>query len=94
MFRHGTMAFLPPEVPFFVHGLIRMAGACSSPALCSASWPVGITGTPAWARMIGHHSGCFNLIEYALRDRAGVYTLWTLLPAKSEEEYRQISKAA
>src|SRR5580700_10994734 len=26
LFRHGTFAFLPSEVPFFVHGLIKVAG--------------------------------------------------------------------
>ena len=26
LFRHGTYGFLPPDVPFFVHGIVRTAG--------------------------------------------------------------------
>jgi hypothetical protein len=38
--------------------------------------------------------GCFSLVEMPLGTALGIYTLWVLLPAQSEQEYRQISKVA
>ena len=32
MFRHGTFDFLPPDVPFFVHHIIRGAGVLPKPS--------------------------------------------------------------
>lgn len=95
MFRHGTMAFLPRDVPFFVHGLVRMAGGlllAGAVLGIMAGW--GLLERQPWARMMAIILGCFNLIDMPFGTALGVYTLWTLLPAKSEEEYRQISRAA
>ncbi|MBZ5618736.1 MAG: hypothetical protein LAQ69_08445 [Acidobacteriia bacterium] len=95
MFRHGTVSFLPPEVPFFVHGLIKAAGGLilASAALgIMAGW--GLLERQPWARMLAIIIGCFNLIDMPFGTGLGVYTLWVLLPAKSEEEYRQIARAA
>ena len=95
MFRHGTMPFLPPEVPFFVHGLIRAAGGlllAGAVVGIMAGW--GLLERQPWARMLSIVIGCFNLIDMPFGTALGIYTLWVLLPAKSEEEYRQISRAA
>jgi hypothetical protein len=35
-----------------------------------------------------------NLIDMPFGTALGTYTLWVLLPRKSEEEYRQIARAA
>ena len=37
---------------------------------------------------------CFSLIKIPFGTALGIYTLWVLLPASSEEEYRQIARAA
>jgi hypothetical protein len=38
--------------------------------------------------------GCINLIKLPFGTALGIYTLWVLLPAQSEEEYAQIARAA
>ena len=95
MFRHGSMAFLPPDVPFFVHGLLRGAGVFilgSAVAGILAGW--GLLDRQPWARMLAIILAVFNLIDMPFGTGLGIYTLWVLLPARSEEEYRQIAKAA
>jgi len=95
MFRHGTMSFLPSGVPFFVHGLLRGVGMlvlASAVVGILAGW--GLLDRQPWARMLAIVQGCFNLIDMPFGTALGVYTLWVLLPSKSEEEYRQISRAA
>ena len=95
MFRHGTIGFLPPEVPFFVHGLIRAAGVLMLGAAALGiltGW--GLLDRQPWARMLAIVLGCFNLVDMPFGTALGIYTLWVLLPAKSEAEYRQIAKAA
>ena len=47
-----------------------------------------------WARVLDIIRGCFTVVDMPFGTALGVYTLWVLLPAKSEEEYRQIAKAA
>jgi hypothetical protein len=95
VFRHGGAWFLPPEVPFFVHGIMRAVGS-----LFLAGGVLGIvTGwglleRQSWARMLAIVLGCFSLVEMPLGTALGIYTLWVLLPAQSEQEYRQISRAA
>lgn len=95
LFRHGTMTFLPPDVPFFVHGLLRAAGGiflASAAVGILAGW--GLLDRQPWARMLAIVLGCFNLIDMPFGTALGIYTLWVLLPAQSEEEYRRISRAA
>jgi hypothetical protein len=38
--------------------------------------------------------GCFHLLNPPFGTALGIYTLWVLLPAASEQEYRQIARAA
>ncbi len=95
MFRHGSFAFLPPEVPFFVHGIIKLVGLgmlAFAVLGLAAGW--GLLERQPWARMLAIVLGCVNLVEMPLGTALGVYTLWVLLPAKSEEEYKQIARAA
>ena len=57
-----------------------------------ASW--GLLERQPWARMLAIVLGCFNLLDMPFGTALGIYTLWVLLPARSEEEYRQISRVA
>lgn len=94
MFRPGA-SVLPPEVPLFVHGLLQAIGTlflCSAVLGIIIAW--GLLERQPWARMLAIVFGCFSLLDVPLGTALGIYTLWVLLPAKSEEEYRQISQAA
>lgn len=95
MFRHGGISFLPPDVPFFVHGILRLAGAFllfTGVAGIIAGW--GLLERQPWARMLAIVLGCFNLIDMPFGTALGIYTLWVLLPGTSEAEYRKIARAA
>ncbi|SPE33710.1 conserved membrane hypothetical protein [Candidatus Sulfopaludibacter sp. SbA3] len=95
MVRHGNIMFLPPEVPFFVHGILRVVGSAllfSGVIGIIAGW--GLLERQPWARMLAIVLGCFNLIDMPFGTGLGIYTLWVLLPGKSEAEYRQIARAA
>jgi hypothetical protein len=54
----------------------------------------GLLQRQSWARMLAIIFGCFSLLDIPLGTALGIYTLWVLLPSKSEEEYRQIASAA
>jgi hypothetical protein len=95
VFRHGDPWFLPPEVPFFVHGLIRTVGSLFlAGGLLGIVTGWGLLERQSWARMLAIVLGCFSLVEMPLGTALGIYTLWVLLPAQSEQEYRQISRVA
>ena len=47
-----------------------------------------------WARTLAIVLGCFSLLDMPFGTALGIYTLWVLLPARSEEEYRRIAQAA
>jgi hypothetical protein len=87
--------FLPADVPFFVPGLLHGVGVlyigCAAAGLF-AGW--GLLERQPWARMLAIVLGCFSLPDMPFGTALGIYTLWVLLPARSEEEYRQISRAA
>ena len=54
----------------------------------------GLLDRQPWARMFAIVLGCFNLIDMPFGTALGIYTLWVLYRRSSEEEYRQIAKAA
>jgi len=84
-----------PGIPFFVHGLIRGIGAMflAGAALgIIAGW--GLLERQPWARMLAIVLGFISLLEMPFGTALGIYTLWVLLPAQSEEEYRRMASAA
>jgi hypothetical protein len=95
MFRHGSMDFLPPDVPFFVHAILRGVGvlilALAAVGILTG-W--GLLDRQPWARAMAIVMGFLNLIDMPFGTAVGIYTLWVLLPARSEEEYRQIARVA
>jgi zinc-ribbon domain len=91
----GGAWFLPPEVPGFVHGLLSAIGfifLVGSIVGLITGW--GLLQREPWARMLAIVVGCFSLINMPFGTALGIYTLWVLLPAKSEQEYRDVSQAA
>jgi len=93
-FGHRT-SFLPPEVPGFVHGIVSTVGVillANAVAGLITGW--GLLQREPWGRMLAIVMGCLNLIHIPFGTALGIYTLWVLLPAQSEQEYRNVSRAA
>jgi hypothetical protein len=87
--------FLPPEVPYFVHGILQAVGwflIAGSVLGAIAGW--GLLDRQPWARMLAIVLGFLHLLNMPFGTALGIYTLWVLLPAQSEQEYRQVARAA
>ena len=90
----GSHRFIP-GVPFFVHnivsgiGFLFVAGAVVGLA---AGW--GLMQREPWARMLAIVTAAFNLLDIPFGTALGIYTLWVLLPAESEREYREAVRIA
>jgi len=54
----------------------------------------GLLQREAWARILVLILGFLSLFNVPFGTALGVYTLWVLLPATSDEEYRALSRAA
>ena len=88
-FRHG-FSFLAPEIPMFLNGFLRMAGTlflAGAVIGIVAGW--GLLHRRPWARTLAIVAAVFNLLDMPFGTALGVYTLWVLLPAESEREYRE-----
>lgn len=85
-------SFLPADVPFFVmpllHGIgvFLLGGAAIGLFL---GW--GLLDRQLWARTLGIVLGFLSLLDFPFGTALGIYTLWVLMPAQSEAEYRQLS---
>jgi hypothetical protein len=86
---------LPDDVPSFVHALLPAIGMvflfCAAIGI-AAGW--GLLAHQPWARMLTIVFGALSLVDIPFGTALGVYTLWVLLPAESEQEYRSMSQAA
>lgn len=85
----------PPEMPIFVHGILRMVGGfillCGALGII-AGW--GLLERRPWARTMAIVLAICVLFSAPFGTALGIYTLWVLLPARSEQEYRAIARAA
>ena len=89
------LQFLPPEVPPFVHVILPIIGGVFLVigfAGAAVGW--GLLTRQDWARMAAIILGALNLPDLPFGTALGIYTLWVLLPAESEQEYRISSRAA
>jgi hypothetical protein len=87
--------FLPPGVPAFVTPIIQIVGYAFIGAVGAgliAGW--GLLDRQPWARTLAIVLGAFSLFDVPFGTALGIYTLWVLLPAQSEEEFTRISNAA
>jgi hypothetical protein len=86
---------LPDDVPSFVHALLPAIGVvflfCAAVGI-AAGW--GLLAHQPWARMLTIVFGALSLVDIPFGTALGIYTLWVLLPAESEQEYRSMSQAA
>ncbi len=58
----------------------------------AAGW--GLLEGETWARVLTIVLGFIALLHFPIGTALGVYTLWVLLPAESEQEYRRTARAA
>ena len=91
----GAWQFLPPGAPAFVPVLLAVIGGLLSlTAVVGIVTGWGLLAHEPWARMLAIVMACVNLMDLPFGTALGVYTLWVLLPADSEREYRLIEKQA
>jgi hypothetical protein len=94
LFGHG-MWFQPLAVPGFVHGILTVVGwmlLAGSILGLVTGW--GLLQREPWARGLAIVMACLNLVHMPFGTILGIYTLWVLLPAASEQEYRSVARAA
>ena len=94
IFRYG-IPFPGPGIPGFVHGVMQGLGGLllvGAAIGLVAGW--GLLERQPWARMLAIVLGFFSLLDMPFGTALGIYTLWVLLSAGSEEEYRRIARAA
>ena len=92
---HGPTALWFPGMPPLMFGFLRMIGmlVLAGGALgIIAGW--GLLDRQPWARTMALVLGVINLIDIPFGTLLGIYTLWVLLPAESEQEYRRVARAA
>ena len=91
----GAARLFPSDVPQFVHAVLpaiaMMFLICAAIGI-AAGW--GLLARQPWARMLTIIFGVFSLIDIPFGTAIGIYTLWVLLPAESEQEYKTMSRAA
>jgi len=86
---------LPIGGPAFLPILMEMVGRAliiASVIGFIAAW--GLLEKHTWGRALALICGGVSLIEMPFGTALGIYTLWVLLPAKSEAEYQKIARAA
>lgn len=84
-----------PGMPPFVFAILPAIGfgflICAGIGIAAGC---GLLTRQPWARMLAIIFGAISLIDIPFGTAIGVYTLWVLLPAESEQEYRTMSQAA
>jgi drug/metabolite transporter (DMT)-like permease len=79
--------FLQPLLSFVA--IFILAKACLG---FLAGW--GLLQQQRWARALALVAAFLSLFHIPLGTALGIYTLWTLLPAESEQEYEQLAMVA
>jgi hypothetical protein len=85
----------PPEVTVWLRPILSVVGwllLVKAAAGFIAGW--GLLQRQDWARTVALVVGFVALLNVPLGTALGIYTLWVLLPAQSDEEYKALAKAA
>jgi hypothetical protein len=89
----GNVGF--PPMPNHMAGFMRplmgflgLALAVTAALGFVTAW--GLMTRQSWARMLAIVLGCIALIDIPFGTALGIYTLWVLVPAESEREFRRL----
>ena len=94
-FRRGMPWFRFSDMPGFFFPMMHLLSLfLMATAVVGVITGWGLLERRPWARMLAIVLGCVFLVDMPFGTALGIYTLWVLLPAASEEEYRHISRAA
>ena len=89
----GGMGGPPPQITIWLRPLITAVGALvlvKAAAGFFAGW--GLLQRESWARILALIVGFIALLNIPLGTALGIYTLWVLLPAKSDQEYQILAQ--
>jgi hypothetical protein len=85
----------PPELMAWLPTLVSVVGwmtLAKAAAGIITGW--GLLQHEDWARVLALVMGFLALLSVPVGTALGIYTLWVLLPAQSEEEYKSLPQAA
>ena len=85
----------PPEITIWLRPLITVVGwliLVKAAAGFLAGW--GLLQKQDWARTVALVVGFVALLNVPIGTALGIYTLWVLLPAQSDDEYQALARAA
>jgi hypothetical protein len=85
----------PPEVRVWLRPLLTFFGWLIL-ALAATGFFTGwgLLQREAWARPVALVFGFLSLLRIPLGTALGIYTLWVLLPSRSDDEYKALAQAA
>ncbi len=90
----GHGANLPGETLIWLRPLMVSLGSITlvkAAAGFFAGW--GLLNRESWARILALIVGFLALLNFPLGTALGIYTLWVLLPAQSDQEYRLLGQS-
>jgi hypothetical protein len=85
----------PPEITAWLRPILSVIGwllLVKATAGFIAGW--GLLQRQEWARTLALVVGFVALLNVPIGTVLGIYTLWVLLPAQSDEEYKVLAQAA
>lgn len=94
LFGRFSQAGPPPEVTSWLRPFLTVIGClilAKAAAGLITGW--GLLQREPWGRILALVVGFISLFNIPIGTALGVYTLWVLLPARSDEEYRAFSQA-
>jgi len=94
LFGRFSQAGPSPEVTSWLRPFLTVIGyLILAKAAASLIAGLGLLQREPWGRTLTLVVGFISLFNIPIGTALGVYTLWVLLPAQSEEEYRAFSQA-
>ncbi|MHB8411626.1 MAG: hypothetical protein ACYDDI_06725 [Candidatus Acidiferrales bacterium] len=84
---HGPLEKLVLGGMAFASGIIVLQAGLAF----VAAW--GLLERQSWGRIVGIIAAVLSLLQIPFGTALGIYTLWVLLPASSEVEYRNLARA-